>query len=1203
MINFETNFIQPLLLDIQNGEIPDADTFAAKIAEYYEQTIVQGQPSAIPAQLLSPTLTSAANGVPTNAIISSGQDNYKKPNSYNSQLNMYRMLARYYVGKEILAGQQDLEQTVDTLAGIVRKQSFNVQRVKVFIEEAKQIKKQLQELPATLKNVELLIKEVVAEYRNLLKEAKDELDSDDFKQAALEAGVESLPKLFAEEITIIDTVTNLKFDNVQDLGSTINIISDYLKKVTYLSQSPQDRLKSLMIRRIKTIVQRILEAATALVTPRKIGSLLARLTTDKAEVQTRINDALAAYKRFKALEDELRPRLVELERLIQEEKEKAKKILKNKIEIIKEKISVKQQKIAENRRKKQALRVSRRPPKSPKKELFKKAKDDIKAFKENNVENVKILKRKIKTVNSIIQQGNNMIRGAVALKDKIIEVEIPALTAKINEATGSFVEYFGDGNTAGSIVIAATAASASAAQKMGEISSSFNSIGNASNAIQSTAAISKTVDTLPFKKAEIKSTETAAIKRYFEERGLGPIAEPFVLLATNSKKTYQDYRVFLETTEDRYEEYYEEIRGYKPKLQKLIEDFKTLNDEKIFVEPADMTSDSRQERYDAWLLRQRKRKNNQLIRDIKRDFKPKSKQTIISVLQSIEKFIQKIYNWLVKVVDRLKEFIKRQIKNAKKLAEQIKIATIAALPIPAQVADGATREEAAREKLNEIKKYKKKLANGRARGEAIAMVSRAAGPLLTNVSTGKLRASENEKWLKQVAEGQFKYNTVGLKPDSPAYTKAEAERQAFKDNITSMYILEKYVDLILTTYKAVSESKNKVKERITQDGVEYGLGFIDDLVAAAHQISSKAGKRPDGSIGAISDATSNKLVSTIIDLFTGEDPTFESIISKLKRIYRELNGKVFSSLLQSVDYTQAFIDVEQKYLYDVQKVVRQIVGSLEVDETETKEREKQIADIDAKIAAINAQMGPMVDAILSGAQTPDIAKIEQLNQERAALQEQKKKVTQRPIQSKDARAVAEIEKIAKQKAKQQTEQAKKSLQKFNVKGFNFYEEMKRLDRTITKRQGSFLAALIDRLMWQLNYVEQQMRKRIKEWIDTKKTEVKEYLKKIAKENEEALAKIKKRLANADAVILTSVMGLSARMFWTGATWVNSQGTTFQVLNIGTFPKLQKNGLVDGSEAVVREIAGNFEKQLNLMVGQAFPSPAYGIPPFVFNGYK
>ena len=143
-LDFENNFIQPLLLDIQNGNIPDASTYCAKVGEYYEKTVTAKEGKIIiPQTLVSPTLTSANLGVPVTVPISVGEDAYLQPNSYRSQLKMYRTLAQYYVNKELVSGQLDLEQSLSTLESIVRKQSFNIQQLKAYIASARNIKTQL----------------------------------------------------------------------------------------------------------------------------------------------------------------------------------------------------------------------------------------------------------------------------------------------------------------------------------------------------------------------------------------------------------------------------------------------------------------------------------------------------------------------------------------------------------------------------------------------------------------------------------------------------------------------------------------------------------------------------------------------------------------------------------------------------------------------------------------------------------------------------------------------------------------------------------------------------------------------------------------------------------------------------------------------------------------------------------------------------
>ncbi len=1129
-INFELNFVQPLLLDIQNGNIPDADTFSAKVAEYYERTVLQGMPQAIPVTLPAPALQGAPG------TISTGTDNYIKPASTNSSAKMYRNIARYYVNRELILGEQDAASSIDTLEGIIRKQNYNIKRIQVFVNQAKKITRQLAEIPAKAQNLKLLAQDIIADYKNLLVAVRAEIQSEDFGDRVQQAAGESAPNLFKEELAIIDTITNLKFDSIPNVVRAVNVIANYNRRLARVSNSTREQQKALVTARITVSLRRIQEAASAFAEPTAFGPFLARLTSDKAEVQSRIEQARLTYLEIKQIEETLRPALVELERKIAEEKKNLDTLIKNKIKDIKERIAEKQAANAEKRLQKQALMPPKVPKPSPLVDLFKQKKEDVKTFRKNNEENVKILRRKQKIVSKIISESSSLINAAYALQDTIINVEVPLIANKLNQATGSLQEVFSEG---GRLDQAITQASASIAANEGKVYGS----------------IVTPVDPGYQLKKFATTSEEKFIRRYFKEQGLTAVAEPFVLIATQSKKSFQDFRVFVEQTDKKYDQYAEVVLAFRPRLKRIVDDIKRLDDEKMFIEPVDMDSQSRNERYRAHLEKQQEKIDRQTA-DANVDaalraigLEPKPKFTIIAILKEIAEFVQFIYSWVIKTIKKIKKYIKKQIDNAIRIKKQIEEAVIASLPIPTASADIETRAQAAKEKKETIKQYKQKVLNYRKKGEAIALVSQATGPLLNNIASGKLRASANEKWIKQIGLGKFKYNTVGLEMKSAQYLKEQAEKEAFDDNVNSLRIIETYVDLILTVYRDIEDSKGKAKELInttTNEASQFGLGFIEDIKQAALQAAnSKVQKRPDGTIGVVADLASNQIISIVVSMFEGE-PKFDSILNKLKRIRTELKGKVLTSLLQSVNFTQSLVSVEQKYLFATQATIRKLVGRIEPTDIEEEEKEAE------------------------------------------------EQVAQNVIRKTD-------EEI-RRRAKQQADAARARLKKLNIKGFNFYDEMIKLDKLINKRQGSFLAALIDRLLYAVNDFEQRIRKQVKEWLKKTKAELKERIQEAAKEHSDKLDKIKAKLANADAIVQTAVLGLSARAFWTGVTWQNTVGTTFQVISIGQFPRLRSNGLTDGGEAVIREIASNFEKQLKGMQGIYIPNPALGIPLQTFKGY-
>jgi hypothetical protein len=96
--------------------------------------------------------------------------------------------------------------------------------------------------------------------------------------------------------------------------------------------------------------------------------------------------------------------------------------------------------------------------------------------------------------------------------------------------------------------------------------------------------------------------------------------------------------------------------------------------------------------------------------------------------------------------------------------------------------------------------------------------------------------------------------------------------------------------------------------------------------------------------------------------------------------------------------------------------------------------------------------------------------------------------------------------------------------------------------------------------------------------------------------------VQQKLVNLDAMAMSAVFGLAARLFWTGATWVGPTGVNHVVFSIGFFKPI-KARMNDGGSAMIKQIANSYQKQLQLMNGLAIPPPNLLIPPIPFVGYK
>jgi len=98
-----------------------------------------------------------------------------------------------------------------------------------------------------------------------------------------------------------------------------------------------------------------------------------------------------------------------------------------------------------------------------------------------------------------------------------------------------------------------------------------------------------------------------------------------------------------------------------------------------------------------------------------------------------------------------------------------------------------------------------------------------------------------------------------------------------------------------------------------------------------------------------------------------------------------------------------------------------------------------------------------------------------------------------------------------------------------------------------------------------------------------------------------LKKITENEVNPDAIAMSIMLGLAARAFWTGASWVGPTGSTHTVINIGSFRRI-KATIADGASGMIREMARSFEGQLQRMFGLVTPPLNTLIPPLPFNGY-
>jgi hypothetical protein len=170
-----------------------------------------------------------------------------------------------------------------------------------------------------------------------------------------------------------------------------------------------------------------------------------------------------------------------------------------------------------------------------------------------------------------------------------------------------------------------------------------------------------------------------------------------------------------------------------------------------------------------------------------------------------------------------------------------------------------------------------------------------------------------------------------------------------------------------------------------------------------------------------------------------------------------------------------------------------------------------------------------------------------------------------------------------------------------LEGTKFEKTLINIQQALKKNQ-SFIMLGFTFLKKEFMKFASFIRKKVTEFIDYIKKFLKAKLAKVRLRVEKELDKIKEKLVNLEAPIMTFTFALAGRSFWTGATWQGPTGTTHITYNVGPFKPI-KAKTTDGASAMIREIAKGFETQLNGLQGTLIPPPNTAIAPIPFVGYK
>lgn len=405
-VNFEIDFIQPLLLDLENGEYKDIQDYVDAITRYYANTIAGGNPVGIP-----PTLPSPITVGVTVPIAVTPQNGYSEVYNKASQSKFNRTLSAYYNAKQLLLTKESIKVKNQTLQGIVRKADYEKKLIQARIELIRTLSQEVRRLPEHVQVIADAANMLVGKYKEEVKTLPNDIIAQvqDF-QLPNTTPQESFKQFFPEEARVLDTIQKLKFSSVQEAVNSSATISRYIQKAINF-QEPDER-KRFVKTKATQAATKIVKIITGLLNPESFGAIIEEAQIDIRSIDQStsltLERAKVAVDSVKVIKFILEPEIRTVERWIEVKKknleERAKTTIKNQKESIDKKVD----------------ELKKRKDKSEKKKLFEKFIADAKELKKQNEDLIKTTKKNIKTLTVI---GSK----AVAITQSLLEVRASIL--------------------------------------------------------------------------------------------------------------------------------------------------------------------------------------------------------------------------------------------------------------------------------------------------------------------------------------------------------------------------------------------------------------------------------------------------------------------------------------------------------------------------------------------------------------------------------------------------------------------------------------------------------------------------------------------------------------------------------------------------------------------------------------------------------
>ncbi len=163
-------------------------------------------------------------------------------------------------------------------------------------------------------------------------------------------------------------------------------------------------------------------------------------------------------------------------------------------------------------------------------------------------------------------------------------------------------------------------------------------------------------------------------------------------------------------------------------------------------------------------------------------------------------------------------------------------------------------------------------------------------------------------------------------------------------------------------------------------------------------------------------------------------------------------------------------------------------------------------------------------------------------------------------------------------------------------------KLQRLSTCLNKQQ-SLILYLVEWISQEVREFNAFLKREVTDFIKTKQIEIESRNKRVKKQSQENLKTIAfKQTSGLQNILFSATLGLAARSFWTGASWVGPTGSTHTTISVGVFTPIKAKP-IDGPSVFVKDISKGFQRQLKALTGFVTPPAPTLIPPIPFVGYK